>query len=67
MKFLCTKHNTKWDVELVGNKYHAECPGCMQDTISELQLRNRELREHRDLMISAIDLARTIQIQQETN
>jgi len=61
--FRCTRHNLRYAFDDHESVDHALliCPVCAHEREAKKDVAMRELREHRDLLLKAIDLKRLVQ------
>ena len=59
-RWKCTKHDLEWETSKEDAKYPGECPWCMWEENDRLRKENATLREHRDALVKAIDIAQIV-------
>lgn len=60
----CTIHNVEYGFEALPAPYNAalvDCPCCAYDRLCKLREKCEQTMEQRDLLLKAIDLAKTLQ------
>ncbi len=59
-KWKCAKHDLAWEASKTDPRYPAECPWCMWEENDRLRKDNLTLKEHRDALVKAIDIAQIV-------
>ena len=60
MKYQCTIHNIKFDVDTYTNR-PVECPVCLQDALAKLRNEYTEVKRQRDVLVDAMSIVKTVQ------
>lgn len=60
MKYQCTIHNIKFDVDTYMNR-PVECPVCLQDALAKLRNEYAEVKRQRDVLVDAMSIVKTVQ------
>ena len=64
LEFTCTKHNFRFGFDRPKDGIEPatlDCPLCSKELIDKWAKQAKELREHRDLLLRAIDLKQLVQ------
>ncbi len=60
-KFRCTVHNIVFGAEVSVDIVLIRCPRCASEQLEQLHRDIERLTEHRDVLLEAIDLKRTLE------